>query len=145
MRRRNKLRVGIHFVWATKDRLPLVSEDIEREVYRCIRAICAELKCECLAVGGMEDHVHLMVALASTVSMGQLMKRVKGGSSHVISESIRPGEWFAWQPNYAAFAVSNSHNSRVIQYIENQKQRHSAGRVWAEAEETDEEWIDDDP
>src|SRR5438045_1336746 len=70
MRRRNKLRVCVHFVWATKDRLPLVGADIERDLYRCIRAICADIKCDCLAAGGVEDHVHLMPALNSTLSLG---------------------------------------------------------------------------
>jgi putative transposase len=144
MRRRNKLCVCLHFVWATKDRLPLVGEDIEREVYRCIRAICADMRCDCLAVGGMEDHVHLLVSLCSTVTLGQLMKEVKGGSSRMVSEDLNPGVWFAWQPNYAAFSVSRSHKARVVRYIDNQKQHHAAGSLWPEAEETDEAVIDDD-
>jgi len=139
MRRRNKLRVCVHFVWATKNRLPLVTEDIERDLYRCIRAICADIKCDCLAAGGMKDHVHLLVALNSTLSLGQVMKQVKGGSSRFVSERLRPNDWFAWQPNYAAFAVSPAHKNRVVRYIENQKQHHASSTVWPEAEETDEE------
>ncbi|HLJ56820.1 MAG TPA: IS200/IS605 family transposase [Chthonomonadaceae bacterium] len=144
-RRRNKLPVCIHFVWATKNRLPLIGVDIERDLYRCIRGICTNMKCECLAVGGMEDHVHLMVALNSTLSLGRVMKQVKGGSSRMVSERLGPTEWFAWQPNYAAFAVSTTNRARVVRYIEGQKQHHAGGTLWPEAEATDEEAVDDDP
>jgi len=139
MRRRNKLRTCLHFVWATKDRLPLISEEIETSVYNCIKAICRNNRCAVQAVGGMPDHVHLLIILPTTISLGQLMQQVKGGTSRFISTQLRPGEWFAWQPNYAVFAVSPSHKERVIRYIQNQKQRHAEGTLWPEAEETDEE------
>src|SRR5262249_10912731 len=109
MRRRNKLRVCIHFVWATKNRLPLLTEDIERDIYRYIEAICLDNRCSVLAVGGIPDHIHLLAALPSTITLGKIMKEVKGGTSRLVSERLKPGEWFAWQPNYAAFAVSPSH------------------------------------
>ncbi len=73
------------------------------------------------------------------------MKGVKGGSSRMVSETLKQDTWFAWQPNYAAFSVSPSHKNRVVRYIENQKQHHRAVTVWPETEEYDEAAIDDDP
>lgn len=93
----------------------------------------------------MEDHVHLLAALSSTVSMSQLMKQIKEISSRMVSEAIRPGSWFAWQANYPAFAVSPSHMKRVIRYVDNQKQHHAASSLWPEAEETDESALLEDP
>lgn len=139
MRRRNKLRTCIHLIWATKNRLPLVTADIEQRLYRYIGAICVDKRCSILAIGGMPDHIHLLVVLASTISLADLVKQVKGGSSRFVSESLKPGEWFAWQPNYAAFSVSPADKDRVAHYIQNQKQHHSDGTVWADEEETDEE------
>jgi putative transposase len=97
-----------------------------------------------LAIGGMPDHIHLLVLLANTISMTDFMHHVKGGSSRFISEKLKMDGWFGWQKNYAAFAVSWSHRQKVIAYIENQKQHHADGTLWAEAEETDEEDDSDD-
>jgi len=92
---RNWERAYMHFVWATWDRLPLVTEDIERDVHRYIERVCTDDKCDVLAVGGMPDHVHLLVALPGTIGYSELMKHVKGGSSRLISAKLKPGEWFA--------------------------------------------------
>ena len=72
------------------------------------------------------------------------MKEVKGGTSRLVSERLKPGEWFAWQPNYAAFSVSPSHTQRVIRYIASQKKHHTEGTLWPEVEETDEEFLEND-
>ena len=76
----------LHCVWATWDRLPLVTDDIEARLYAAIAAKCRELKCVPLAIGGVEDHVHLVVRLHTTVSVAQLLKGVKGSSSHLVTE-----------------------------------------------------------
>src|SRR5436190_17106451 len=84
-RRRNKIRVLIHFVWATHERLPLITPEIERDVYRYMEKVCQDERCEVLAIGGMPDHVHLLAAISNTVSLSALMQNVKGGSSRFIS------------------------------------------------------------
>ncbi|HLJ53577.1 MAG TPA: IS200/IS605 family transposase [Chthonomonadaceae bacterium] len=142
--RRNKLCVCVHFVWATKDRLPLITEAIERDLFRCVRGICQDLRCDCLAIGGVDDHVHLLVSLCSTVALGRVMKEVKGGSSRFVSATVAQDAWFAWQPNYAAISVSPSHRRRVVRYIENQKQHHAQGTEWPQAVETDMEVFTDE-
>jgi len=137
--RRNKLCVYVHFVWATRDRLPLIQAEIERDLYRCIVTICQDNKCVVLAVGGMEDHIHLLVALPSTLSLAECMRHVKGGSSRFVTEMLKPGSWFAWQENYGAFSVSAHHKDKVIAYILDQKRHHAEATLWNMAEETDEE------
>ena len=139
MRRRNKLRTCVHFVWSTKQRLPLISAEIEGRVHAVVEAIFRDNHCAVLAINGMPDHLHVLIVLPTTIAIGVLMGRVKGGSSRIIGEQITPGAWFAWQPNYGAFAVSESHRQRVIQYILNQKSHHAKGTLWHEAEETNEE------
>ncbi len=114
---KNKLCVAVHFVWATWDRQPLITPDIERDLWRYIGAVCADDKCEILAIGGMLDHVHLLVLLSNTVTLADLMKHVKGGSSAFVSDELRPGEWFKWQGSYGAFSVSRPQIDKVVQYI----------------------------
>lgn len=142
MRRRNKLRTCMHLVWATKFRTPLITPEIERRVFAVIESIFRDNKCSVLAINGMPDHVHILIVLPTTIALGTLLGRVKGGSSRIISEEITPDSWFAWQPNYAAFSVSESHRERVIRYITNQKRHHAEKSLWAEAEETDEEDVE---
>ena len=143
--RRNMLRAPMHFVWATHDRLPLITPEIERRLYRYIEAICIEHKCPVLAIGGMPDHIHLLVAHSNTITFSDLMKHVKGSSSRFITTTLKPGEAFNWRPNYGAFAVSYEARDSVIAYIHNQKQHHANNDLWEFYEQTDEEVPDDAP
>ena len=141
-RRRNKLRMLTHLVWATEKRMPLIMEEIERDVYRYIQQICKKRGCEVLAIGGMPDHLHLLVNLSNTMSLADLMRHVKGSSSRFITETLKQGGWFGWQEHYAAFAVSPQDKDVVTAYIQNQKRRHAEGKLWDSLEETDEEYDD---
>jgi putative transposase len=132
----NYLRLPVHFVWATWDRLPLITEAHERRLHRQITVISEECRCKVLAVGGMPDHVHVLLAMPSTITVGDLMKRIKGGSSRFMSETLTPGEWFAWQGSYGATAVCETARQRTIDYIANQKQHHADGTLWPNAEKT---------
>ena len=133
---KNKLSVAVHFVWATWDRQPLITDAIARDLYRYIEAVCSDDKCEVLAVGGMPDHVHLCVLLSNTVTLADLVRRVKGGSSRFVTKRLMPGTWFAWQGNYGAFSVSQSNIPKVIAYIQNRKEHHTFGTLYLNAEET---------
>lgn len=132
----NKNCVFVHFVWATFDRMPIVTDSIERVLYRNISQVCVDDGCEVLAIGGMPDHVHLLVKLSLTRSCSDLMKHAKGGSSRFVSKELNPGEWFQWQGSYGAFSVSKRDVPKVIRYIQNQKDHHQDGTVWPEAEES---------
>jgi REP-associated tyrosine transposase len=68
----------VHIVWSTWDRLPLLSGEIERRVHRAIAAKCTELGSELVALGGVEDHVHLLIGLPATISRAQFVGAVKG-------------------------------------------------------------------
>ncbi len=70
--------IEYHFVWCTLQRQPLITPDIERAVYRCIVQQALRLKCTVLALGGMPDHVHLVVRAPATLSPMQIAKKIKG-------------------------------------------------------------------
>jgi putative transposase len=132
----NKLRVYVHYVWATWDRQELITEEVERPLHRCVQAICERCGCPVLAINGMSDHVHVMVKMSNTISMADLMEKVKGGSSRFVSDELKPNSGFKWQGSYGAFSVSPHERQKVISYIENQKRRHGDGTVWPHGEET---------
>ena len=117
----------LHCVWATWDRLPLMTPEIEQPVYAAILDKCGELKCPPLAIGGMPDHVHLLVGLHTTVAVAELLKQVKGASSHLVTHRLKPGEFFKWQGCYGAFTLAKDAVPVVRAYIECQKEHHSQG------------------
>ena len=135
---KNKLCVAVHFVWATWDRSPLVTDAIARDLYKYVEAVCSDDHCKVLAIGGMPDHVHLLVLLSGTVTMANFVRHVKGGSLRSVAKRLTPGEWFAWQGSYGAFSVSQANIPKVIAYIQNQKQHHAKGTLYPNAEETNE-------
>jgi len=126
----------LHCVWATWDRLPLITPTLEPVIYAAIHAKCTELKCACLAIGGMPDHVHVLVRLHTTVAVSDLLREIKGASSHLVTHIIQPDEFFKWQGAYGAFTLAKRDVTGVASYIENQKQHHSAGQLWDDWEQT---------
>ena len=133
----NKVSVYMHFVWTTEDRLPLIMPDIERDLYRCVQEICLTHHCEVLAIGGMPDHVHLLLKMSPTVSMATLMKEVKGGSSRFVSERLKPGEWFRWRAHYGVFSVTPKDRERIQHYVQNQLAHHADHDLIESAEQSE--------
>jgi putative transposase len=130
----------LHCIWATWDRLPLITPQIEARLYAVIQAKCDELKCETIAIGGIEDHVHLLVRFPTTLAVATLVKEVKGASSHLVTHTITPTEFFKWQGAYGAFTVSKDGVDRVSAYILNQKKYHAAKSLnddWEKCETVD--------
>jgi len=135
----------LHAVWATWDRLPLITPDIELRIYGAINEKCRALNAYPLALGGMADHLHLLVRLPTTLAVATLLKEVKGASSHLVTHAIQPGEFFKWQGAYGAFTLSKDEVPRVIDYIRNQKEHHASQNLWPDWErceilDTDEDW-----
>jgi len=134
--RRNKLVLYLHLAWATWDRLPLITPDIERRLYRNIEGEARKMGCAVLALNGTSDHVHLIVSFPTTVTIANLVKQVKGVSSHFVNETLQPETQFKWQGGYGAFTVSRWDLPKIIHYVKRQKEHHEAGSLWAELEET---------
>jgi REP element-mobilizing transposase RayT len=124
----------LHCVWATWDRLPLITPDLEARLYPAIINKCRELRCDVKAIGGDVDHVHLLVRFPTTLAVATLLKEVKGSSSHLVTHEIAPTEFFKWQGAYGAFTVSKDDVDDVIDYIRNQKAHHAAKHLVGEWE-----------
>ncbi|MBW3624122.1 MAG: IS200/IS605 family transposase [Armatimonadetes bacterium] len=113
----------VHLVWATWDRLPLITAEMEARLYACMRQKCREFEAELLEIGGIEDHVHLLVRIPAKLSIAELVKQVKGSSSHLVSHEM-PGGFFKWQGAYGAFTVSPGEVIHIQTYIQRQKEHH---------------------
>ncbi|MEQ8382089.1 MAG: IS200/IS605 family transposase [Coleofasciculus sp. A1-SPW-01] len=122
--RSNFTQLYLHCVWATWDRLPLLTSDIQEAVYAAIIGECQQLKCTVISLGGIEDHVHLLISFLPTIAVSDLIKQVKGSSSHLVTHKIKPGEFFKWQGSYGAFTVSHDNLDQVANYIRNKPIHH---------------------
>lgn len=124
--RRSKSEIYLHFVWATHQRLPLITTAAEQIVYGCILKEAHKHGCEVLALGGVADHVHLLLKMPAKHSPSFLMQRIKGGSSTFARDHpASSGNFFGWQDGYGVFSVSRTHKKRVAEYVHNQKQHHA--------------------
>jgi len=110
-----------HVVFSTKLRVPLITESLEAELYRYMGGIIRGEGGILLEIGGMSDHVHLLVKLKPTVAVADMLRVLKANSSKWVNEEKWHLQKFGWQDGYAAFTVSQSQVLQVRRYIRNQK------------------------
>jgi REP element-mobilizing transposase RayT len=122
----------IHLVWATWDRVAILTPDLIAVVDRAVRHECIGLGGEVIAFGGVADHVHLLVRIPAKIAVAELVKQVKGASSHLINHRLKIP--FKWQGGYGAFTVSHAVLPRVREYVLNQENHHRYGTTIETAE-----------
>jgi putative transposase len=111
-------------VFATAERRPMIREDIQEMLYRYIGGIARENGIPALAVGGANDHIHLLLSLPRTVSVAKAVQLLKLGSSKWLHESFPKLKSFAWQEGYGAFSIGVSQRAATVKYIEGQAEHH---------------------
>jgi putative transposase len=117
-------KIWIHAIWATKERMPFIHSNIERKVHEFMSEQFCEQGCPVCIIDGMPDHVHCLFLLNPQKSIAEVIKQIKGSSSHFINHNDLISEKFAWQTGYAGYSVSESVVDKVYQYIRKQKQHH---------------------
>ena len=117
-------RLLVHVVFSTKDRKPTIVEDIRPRLYDYMAGVARSEFGQAVRIGGIEDHVHGLLALKTDVSVAEAVRKWKSLSSGWVHKTFAEHGAFAWQVGYAAFSVSQSSVERVTQYIENQAEHH---------------------
>jgi putative transposase len=112
-------KILIHCVFSTKGRHPQIFEP--EKLWSYLRGIARNRGVDVLSIGGTNNHVHLLLALPSSLTIAQLMRDLKANSSRHLKEQR---EGFAWQDGYAALSVSPSQVEAVRRYIEQQESHH---------------------
>lgn len=118
----------IHAIWSTKDRFPFLTDKTLRdEFHSVIGGVSARLECPTLIVGGVADHVHILMRFARTITIADWVKETKRASTvwmqrqHARDPMLSK---FKWQGGYADFSVSESNVAAVRRYIANQERHH---------------------
>ena len=117
-------KIWLHAIWGTKQRAPFINQKIEKKIHQFLSEQLREIGCPVRIINGMPDHIHCLFLLNPQKSIAEVIKQIKGSSSHYINQDNLMVEKFSWQTGYAAFSVSESVVERVFQYIKNQKEHH---------------------
>ena len=126
-------RLYYHIVWATKDRHSLIMPQIESDLHRYISQKINDIGCIPHAIGGIENHVHMVVSIPPKMSISEFVKTVKGSSSHFANQRTA----FAWQRSYGVFSLGAKQSETAVDYVKNQKSRHKNNDLisWLEISE----------
>jgi REP element-mobilizing transposase RayT len=116
-------RLVYHIVFATKGRVPVLTANVRQRVHEYIGGTVKGLNGVALAVGGTEDHVHVVVSLSATHCLADFVRELKKAASHWIRSEIGM-QSFAWQEGYGAFTVSNDVVPTAVAYVNDQEAHH---------------------
>ena len=117
-------KIWIHAIWSTKERQPLIIPSAEKKIHDLMSNEFIDAGCPVRIINGMADHVHSLFLLSPKKAVADIIKHVKGSSSHEINKLNIIKAKFTWQTGYAAYSVSESQLEKVFYYIRNQKKRH---------------------
>jgi REP element-mobilizing transposase RayT len=112
-----------HLVFSTRNRTRSILDPWRDRLHAYLGGIVRSMGGMALEVGGTQDHVHILVSLAATHRIADVMMGVKSSSSQWVHRDIRSRR-FAWQEGYGAFSVSRSDVEIVREYIRNQAEHH---------------------
>jgi putative transposase len=122
----------VHLVFSTKNREPLITIDVEPQLFAYMGGILRNYQSRLLDAGGDRDHVHLLVSQSKNIALSNLLKEVKGDSSLWIKSQGRAFRNFHWQDGYGAFSFGRADLPALQRYVSTQKEHH---RKWTYKEE----------
>lgn len=114
----------MHCVFSTKERRPLLNAELRERLFPYLGGIARENGMKMIAIGGVDDHIHLLLSLPTTLSISKAMQLLKGNSSKWIHENFPDQRHFGWQEGYGSFSVGIGDVPRTISYISNQEEHH---------------------
>ncbi len=114
----------VHCVFSTKNREPILTPKVRERLWPYLGGIARENGIKALAIGGVADHVHVLLGLPATLSLAKAMQLLKGNSSKWLHETFPELRNSGWQEGYAAFSISISGVEETIAYIRGQEEHH---------------------
>lgn len=115
--------IYLHIVFSTKNREPLISAEVQPRLHAYLAGAGNAIACPVIIVGGVADHVHLLMRLSRTITIADALKSLKSESSKWMKSDADCPD-FAWQAGYGVFSVSASHVEAVTEYIRKQPEHH---------------------
>src|SRR5947207_2849108 len=113
-----------HCVFSTKERVKIITPELQERLWPYMGGIARDNRMKALAIGGIDDHVHILLSLPSTLAIAKAIQLVKGNSSKWVHETFPHMADFAWQEGYGAFSIGVSGIDATTEYIQNQEKHH---------------------
>jgi len=113
-----------HCVWSTKGRQPVLTPETLSRLWPYLGGIARANKMAALAIGGVADHVHILLSLPTTLTLSKAIQILKGNSSKWLHEDFPELRLFAWQEGYGAFTIGMSGVDDTKNYIATQVEHH---------------------
>jgi REP element-mobilizing transposase RayT len=111
-------------VFSTKYRFPSLDACGRPELFKDMWGILKNHKCHLYRINGVGDHIHIITSLHSSISLANLVKDLKLGSSSFIKEKNLFPKFGGWQDGYSAFTYSQDAKDNLIEYVKNQEEHH---------------------
>ena len=118
-------RIILHVVFSTKEREKIITDKMAERLYPYMINVCNNIRSHVYQIGGMEDHVHLLLELSRTMSVAEALRVIKANSSRWIRSEFPECRDFHWQSGYGVFSVGQASLDGVMDYIANQKVHHA--------------------
>ena len=115
---------NMHIIFSTKERQPLITVELEDDLYAYICGICRSLKSPVHVINGMPDHIHILLEQHRTISLADLVGKIKANSSRWAKGHANGCPEFSWQRGYGYFGVGRQQFEIVREYILGQKKHH---------------------
>ena len=113
-----------HYVFSTKNREKIITPQLQERLWPYMGGIARENRVKAIEIGGVEDHVHMLLSLNATITLAKAVQLIKGGSSKWVSENRLVKGRFEWQEGYGAFSIGKSQIDDTVAYIRNQAEHH---------------------
>jgi putative transposase len=117
-------KVMIHFIWATKNRMPLITSELKPQLLSHIVENSKAKEIFIDTLNCVDNHIHLLISLGNEQTIAKVAMLIKGESSFWVNKRNLIGQKFEWQDEYIALSVSQSGVDRVRNYIRNQEEHH---------------------
>jgi REP-associated tyrosine transposase len=128
-------RLDYHLVWATKERLPLIQPELKPILYGHLFGKADSLQCIIHAIGGTEDHIHIVASIPPKLSVADFVKHLKGSSAHHLTQTLAgTSTAFGWQRGYGVLSLGSKQLPDARAYVGNQKTHHNQGSIIASLE-----------
>ena len=115
--------LNFHIIFSTKERSPLIIPELCADLYNYVGGTIRGEGGISDFIGGTSDHLHLLLRWKPDYALSELVQKIKSHSSGCVNKTSRE-KHFYWQEGYGAFSVSQSHMTRVRQYIAHQARHH---------------------
>ena len=119
--------IYLHLIWHVKYDKPTLRDNVEQLTHKHLKDRCEKTKGVTLhGIGGTDTHIHMAIDIEPSVTISDLVKNLKGGSSHDVNTELRRKE-LQWQRGYGVVSFGKKNLPWVLAYIANQREHHAVG------------------